>query len=114
MSGYKEALEAAGHKILAFKSFGNYQGTWYAITSDGIITGWFGSCSFCDAFESEFGYKTPTQEELVAFGKRYGDPQPIQKVISDLMKAKSYDYEAENVLEWLVSFSGKDESGFKA
>ena len=58
--GYKTALEAAGAKIVAFESFGSYQGTWLAFVEyrgeKGIVEGAFGSCSYCDAFQREFDY----------------------------------------------------------
>lgn len=57
---YERALEAAGATVHDFKSFGSYQGDWYAsVTCNderGWIHGWFGSCSHCDSFEAEFGW----------------------------------------------------------
>jgi hypothetical protein len=57
---YQEALEAGGAEVLAFESFGSYQGAWWARVryegKEGWITGSFGSCSGCDSFEAEFGY----------------------------------------------------------
>lgn len=58
--GYKKCLEQAGCKVIDFKSFGSYQGTWMAFVEykgeKGIVSGSFGSCSYCDAFQAEFGY----------------------------------------------------------
>lgn len=58
---YQDALEAAGAKVLQFQEFGSYQGEWYALVEFNGETGWingsYGSCSGCDAFEAEFGYK---------------------------------------------------------
>jgi len=58
--GYSESLEAAGAKVIAYEQFGSYQGDWGAyVELNGnkyIITGSYGSCSGCDAFEAEFGY----------------------------------------------------------
>lgn len=55
---YKLTLEKAGAKVLDFESFGSYQGTWLAYVEfnnqKGIVRGYFGSCSYCDAFQSEF------------------------------------------------------------
>jgi len=55
---YKECLELAGAKVLVFENFGSYQGDWWARVNYqgkiGWIHGSFGSCSDCDAFESEF------------------------------------------------------------
>ncbi len=57
---YELALEEAGAKVLEFKSFGSYQGDWWAKVEYngeiGWIAGSYGSCSGCDAFEAEFGY----------------------------------------------------------
>lgn len=60
MSGYQQALEAAGAKVLQFEQFGSYQGEWFALVEfngeRGWVNGWYGSCSGCDAFEGEFGW----------------------------------------------------------
>lgn len=55
--GYEGALEAAGAVVLEFKNFGSYQENWYALVNfegnRGFVSGSYGSCSGCDAFESE-------------------------------------------------------------
>ena len=55
---YQEALQAAGGNVVEFKTFGDYQGTWWAKVAYGGEYGWvsgsYGSCSGCDAFEAEF------------------------------------------------------------
>ena len=66
MGDYGLLLERAGATVLAFKAFGSYQGDWFAkvewmrpgdFTPQVLwVTGAFGSCSHCDAFEAEFGY----------------------------------------------------------
>lgn len=60
MSGYQEAMEAAGAIVHEFEEFGSYQGDWWAkVTYEGKtgwVTGSYGSCSGCDAFEAEFGW----------------------------------------------------------
>lgn len=65
--GYSEALEKAGCNIIAFKEFGSYQGTWLAFVEyngeKGIIEGYYGSCSGCDAFEAEFCMIEPTEDD---------------------------------------------------
>ena len=70
--GYEDALEKAGCKILDFKEFGSYQGTWLAFVEyngeKGIVEGSYGSCSGCDAFQAEFDYgDEPTEKD----GKYY-------------------------------------------
>ena len=58
--GYKMCLEKAGANVLDFKKFGSYQGDWLAFVEykgeKGIVQGSYGSCSYCDSFEAEFGY----------------------------------------------------------
>lgn len=59
MGGYQSALAAAGAKVIDSYFAGCYQGTWGSIIEykgkKGLVTGAFGSCTHCDAFESEFG-----------------------------------------------------------
>lgn len=81
--GYRSALEAAGAKVLAYESFGSYQGDWYAKVEYNGETGWvqgsYGSCSYCDSFESEFSGSYYSDEEsrddydarLAKFGESY-------------------------------------------
>lgn len=56
--GYGKALEAAGARLLSMEHFGSYQGDWIAyVEGDGgarlFVTGSYGSCSGCDAFQAE-------------------------------------------------------------
>lgn len=59
---YEKALIAAGAKMIAFKEFGSYQGEWYALVEyngeRGWVSGGYGSCSACDAFEGEIGHES--------------------------------------------------------
>ena len=74
---YGYALRIAGADVIDFKQIGSYQGTWGAIChfqgERVLVTGYFGSCSACDAYESQFGYMEddPVQDE--ADGKYYLD-----------------------------------------
>lgn len=59
--GYTYALETAGAIVHQDWTFGSYQGEWMAHVTlpdgrTGVIMGYYGSCSGCDAFEAEFGY----------------------------------------------------------
>lgn len=55
--GYQQALEAAGATVVDFREFGSYQGDWFAILDNGnIVSGGYGSCSGCDAYQAEFDY----------------------------------------------------------
>ena len=76
---YQEAMEADGAKVLAYQTFGDYQGTWLAKVEYGGVLGWvsgaYGSCSGCDAFEAEFGYsyedEPDLKERMALFGRSY-------------------------------------------
>lgn len=58
--GYRSSLASAGATVFVFENFGSYQGDWYAKVlfkgELGWVSGSFGSCSGCDAFEGEFGW----------------------------------------------------------
>lgn len=64
---YQEALTAAGATVHSFENFGSYQGDWWAKVTYNNTTGWvtgsFGSCSGCDAFEAEFGWQEDKCED---------------------------------------------------
>lgn len=72
---YKISLEKAGCEVLAFKEFGDYQGSWLAFVvyngERGIVEGSYGSCSGCDAFQAVFDYGNgvPVEKD----GKYYRD-----------------------------------------
>ena len=118
-------MEAAGATVVAFKSFGSYQGSWWAKVTvkdkTGYVYGSFGSCSHCDAFQREFGYNkncekhywedttdpdckacNSYQERLAAFGKSYvnllwSKEQAISKASEDI----DWDSGAKDVVNWL-------------
>lgn len=116
---YGAALIAAGCDVLECEYTGSYQGEWYALVrvdgEIGIVTGCYGSCSVCDAFEAEFGYdeedKPDYQERLADFGRSYLPPLPIDHEIDQLTKHISdYDYgdyqEALNYIKgWKVKYN---------
>lgn len=118
MHDYQEALEAAGAEVLCFEHFGSYQGDWWAKVAYNSETFWvhgsYGSCSGCDAFQSEFGYSAdkgcegheyyPDKDcsdckeshlfyldKLADFGKRY--------LTDDLTQEQAEAQVSEN-LEW--------------
>lgn len=129
---YKEAIEAAGAEVLAFETFGSYQGDWLAkIKIDGkvkYIHDYYGSCSHCDAFESDFGfvshscgnddYYDPFWEDdgfrdncsecqnlkkrFVEFGQNYVDNavsfEECMKIASENLE---WDMDAQDLVDWL-------------
>ena len=78
---YQDALTAAGAKVIAFESFGDWQGSWVALVEykgeRGWVQGSFGSCDHCDAFQAEFGWFAKEEEDyqqrLADFGRTYLD-----------------------------------------
>src|ERR1041385_38155 len=79
---YQKALEAAGAKVIDFKEFGSYQGDWFAFLDDGqIVSGSYGSCSGCDAYQAEFGYSDEPEERGGKYFKGWG--KEITKVEYD-------------------------------
>ena len=107
--GYREAIEAAGAKVLAFETFGSYSGDWIAhIEIDGKtcwLHDYYGSCSGCDAFESEFSWnKEETSDNLAAFGKTYvDDPKTDEEIIKIASKHSDCSVEDEAMLKWVKS-----------
>ncbi len=132
---YQQALEAAGAKVLAFENFGSYQGDWWARVRVkgrlGFIGGSFGSCSGCDAFESEFSYsngdycggsyddgnnhyahdpacekcivkKKIYDENLAAFGAQYlADLITKRQAIKKASENLRWDGDAQSMVDWI-------------
>ncbi len=110
---YELALEAAGCEVVESQHFGSYQGDWYAMVifkgEKGIITGSYGSCSYCDSFEAELGDCNPKDndynERLKSFGETYLPLLPADHFIPAIKKAveNGMDYNDESgVLEFLI------------
>lgn len=97
---YYEALEAAGAEVLLFKAFGSYQGTWWAKVLDKgkqyWVSGAYGSCSGCDAFQAEFGY----DESEACNEHRYEYPKP------DISTCKACAEARESYNKHLSEFGG--------
>jgi hypothetical protein len=117
---YESALEAAGAVVHELKHFGDYQGTWYAYVTYNGETGWvsgaYGSCSGCDAFEGEFGWKDDEkpdyQQRLADFGKSYLSGIYDTQRQYDMLNPSDMWYEEEDrkAKEWIGSFLEKNEA----
>jgi hypothetical protein len=99
---YKTALEASGCVVHEYITTGDYQGTWYALVEYngkvGVVSGSYGSCSGCDAFEAEFGWDEQDKLDPVKvsqFTKSYLDSlRTTDEVINENDKNKDdVDYE---------------------
>jgi len=104
--GYRTALEAAGAVVHDMRLFGSYQGDWWADVTwkgqRGFVTGSFGSCSYCDAFGSEFGYDEPTEERLMLFGKDYlEDLKTPEQAIEIASRNLDWDCDAKDMVSWI-------------
>ena len=113
MSGYCEALQAAGAEVLSSRFFGDYQGTWLARVKykgkEGWVRGYFGSCSYCDPFEAEFDYFADEQEDyqerLANFGKSYLDSLwSTKELLAEFEKDAEWDMEAEELVNFLRNY----------
>ncbi|MGL5727496.1 MAG: hypothetical protein ACRCYD_06540 [Plesiomonas sp.] len=118
MSRYIEALRAAGCEIIEYKEYGSYQGEWIAIVKVdgeiGVVEGCYGSCSGCDAFESEFGYsdedKPDYKDRLAEFGKTYLPAMTFDFMIAKFEKdaEKPWNYEASEIVEDLKKWKSQN------
>ena len=109
--GYEAALWAAGVKVLAFREFGSYQGEWWAKVEFpsgqiGWVSGEYGSCSGCDAFEGEFGYAdsdTPNYlHRLRDFGREYlSNVSTFEQAVASASENLSWDHDAEEMVAWI-------------
>jgi len=134
--GYREALERAGAKVLAFEEFGSYQGEWWAWVyyngRYGWVSGSFGSCSECDSFESEFGDLShkhgdgtriyahsdlnlvcpaciDLHERLAEFGQQYlSGLMTTEKALEVASRNLSWDTEADAMVAFIHKWSGDD------
>ena len=117
MSGYKEALKAAGATVLEFEFFGSYQGDWLALVEYKDTLGWvhgsFGSCSYCDSFESEFGWNEDAsspeyKKKLENFGKIYLDCMWTQEQCEKYVECNmEWDSDAKDMMEFVSKNSIK-------
>ena len=112
---YQEALVAAGARVVAFESFGSWQGEWVALVEyrgeRGWVQGSFGSCSHCDAFEAEFGWgfeedgvetEEQYQARLASFGESYlGGLETTEQVVEYFDQNAEWDSESEEAAQWI-------------
>ena len=109
---YEQSLVAAGAQVLAFESFGDWQGSWVALVDyrgeRGWVQGSFGSCSECDSFQAEFGWDWIDEERddylqrLASFGESYlGGLQTTQQVIAEHQANVNWDEEADQIIFWV-------------
>ena len=116
--GYDAALQAAGARVLAFESFGDWQGSWVALVEyrgeRGWVQGSFGSCDHCDAFDAEFGWDAEEQDDyqqrLAAFGRTYLDVLESTDYIAGRFEEDAdWDWESESAGHWVRKVGARHE-----
>lgn len=112
---YMSALEAAGARVKDFKSFGDYQGRWVALVEYEGVTAWvsgaYGSCSHCDAFEAEFGFAYEDEDydvRLKKFGKSYlDDLRTTVSLIKEFESDADWDEDSRHAAMWIAETVAK-------
>lgn len=130
--GYKNVMMLAGATVHDFENFGSYQGDWWAFVTykgvTGFVNGSFGSCSGCDAFQSEFEsvvhyhdkvavfgglYESEefkddcdecknTKQRLIEFGEKYLDGiMSKEEAIEYSSRNLSWDLDAKEMVDWI-------------
>lgn len=114
---YHECLEIAGARVLAFESFGSYQGDWWAKVVYGgktfFVTDYYGSCSGCDAFEAEFEWGGATREDYAAFGRQYLVDDGKMRFFDDnaaieRASENGWDATSDEMVEWVKAHALTD------
>lgn len=95
---YDLALAAAGVEVVEYVEFGSWQGDWLCLIRDNgvlcVAEGTYGSCDYCDSFQSEFGYGSDEEnyeERLADFGRGYLPAWTLDEMIAKLERTIS-DY----------------------
>ena len=109
-NSYHWVLEEAGATVHAFEEFGDYQGSWLAKVTYNGKSGWimdyYGSCSGCDAFESEGAYQDRTKQEWTEFAKQFSkdyleDIRTYEEVMEKCKENIRWDIDAREMIKWL-------------
>lgn len=139
MSGYAEALKAAGAEVLGFEMAGGWQGNWVALLRVGgelkALTGYYGSCSGCDAYQAEFGFESHVvvdhggaetwhepedpdhfvagcakceewRQKLAAFGAKYLAVAKAPSTVLDTLVREANEYEDEERRNLVKALAG--------
>lgn len=119
--GYESALEAAGVEVVEYTEFGSWQGDWLClIRENGVLCvaeGYYGSCDYCDSFQSEFGYSSEEesaedyQARLADFGRGYLPAYTLDEMVAKLERTIAdnswgdYEEMLEKVKSWKESYN---------
>ena len=108
---YQDSLVAAGARVIAFEHFGDWQGSWVALVEyqgqRGWVQGSFGSCDYCDAFQSQFDWDSDfacedVQQRLAQFGRTYlSDLQTTAQVLRQYYADSDWDSDSASAAAWV-------------
>lgn len=111
---YEDAFAAVPGVTVEWAQYcGSYQGRLVAkLKIEGLdgpryVLDYYGSCSGCDAYEAEFGYRNDeTPEALAAFGRPYVEAAlTLDEVLAELLPKAGewYDTELKEVLDRVLA-----------
>ena len=108
---YEQSLVAAGARLIVFRTWGDWQGSWVALVEyqgrQGWVQGSYGSCDHCDAFQAEFDWDSDfacedVQQRLAQFGRGYlDDLQSTEQVLRQYDADSSWDSDSAEAASWL-------------
>lgn len=103
-TSYKELLEAANIKVLAYEEFGSYAGHWVAKTDRGWIIDYYGSCSGCDAIYAEFMYEDAVEKDcILKLADEYIDKlTDYETVLQEAKKCDHWDVDSAIMAQWIT------------
>jgi len=123
---YHSLLELCGAKVIAFETFGDYQGTWIAKVKYndkiGYVEGSYGSCSGCDSLQDILMNHNSTGDTYHWFEPENTNCnscveieqllknmsivyleglEDFQTTISRHIENSEWDLESENIVKWM-------------
>lgn len=107
---YEDTLEAAGATVHDVEYTGLYQGEWFAFVTfngvTGIVSGSYGSCSYCDSLQGMYDEEKKDPDWMAKFGAGYlEDIESIESFIMRHQKAAETDRydagDAKQLLKWI-------------
>lgn len=134
---YNGMLEIAGAKVIAYQSFGSYQGDWIAEVvyngKHGYVHSYYGSCSGCDALQAEFDFSShdhfdtnyynplyngvdttcetcmSVYKKMQEFGASYlKEIISYDEILANISKNLEWDSDAEEMVKWVKEHAPKN------
>lgn len=103
---YGQLLEEFGNvKVLYYKEFGDYQGTWVAIVRQNddifIVSAYYGSCEFCDPLTDLISDEEATDADYKRLAQEYleNSRYTFEEFIRSYVEDSSWDLDTEEMLK---------------